>query len=57
VPLAEVIAAVRRHAPVVRGELVGLAPEAAWHGFPADLPVPGFDPARHLLERRLGRVA
>jgi glutamate formiminotransferase len=57
VPLAEVIAAVRRHAPVACGELVGLAPEAAWAGFPADLPVPGFDPERHLLERRLGRVA
>jgi glutamate formiminotransferase/glutamate formiminotransferase/formiminotetrahydrofolate cyclodeaminase len=57
VPLAEVVAAVRRHAPVARGELVGLAPAAAWDGFPADLPVPGFDPRRHLLEHRLGRVA
>jgi glutamate formiminotransferase len=53
-PLAEVVAAVRAHAPVVRAELVGLAPEAAWEGFPEDVPVPGFDPERHLLERVLG---
>jgi glutamate formiminotransferase / 5-formyltetrahydrofolate cyclo-ligase len=57
VPLAVLVAAVRRHADVVRAELVGLAPETAWAGFPDDLAVPGFDPDRHLLERRLGRVA
>ena len=51
--LAEVVAAVRARAPVSHAELVGLAPEAAWAGFPADVPVPAFDPGRHLLERRL----
>jgi glutamate formiminotransferase/glutamate formiminotransferase/formiminotetrahydrofolate cyclodeaminase len=53
VPLALVVAAVSRHAPVVAAELVGLAPEAAFDGFPADLPIPGFDPARHIIERAL----
>ncbi len=54
VPLREVLAAVRRHAPVARGELVGLAPAAALAGFPEDVPLPGFDPARHTLEKALG---
>lgn len=53
-PLAEVVEAVRAHAPVESAELVGLAPAAAFEGFPADVPVPGFDPARHLLENALG---
>ncbi len=53
-PLRDVVEAVRRHAPVAGAELVGLAPQAAFAGFPADVPVPGFDPDRHLLER-LGR--
>ena len=39
VPLATVVAAVARHAPVAACELVGLAPAAAFDGFPADLPV------------------
>jgi glutamate formiminotransferase / 5-formyltetrahydrofolate cyclo-ligase len=38
-PLAEVVAAVRRHAPVDRAELVGLAPRAAFDHFPDDVPV------------------
>jgi glutamate formiminotransferase len=38
-PLADVVEAVRRHAPVVRAELVGLAPRAAFHHFPDDVPV------------------
>jgi glutamate formiminotransferase / 5-formyltetrahydrofolate cyclo-ligase len=33
---------------------VGLAPRAAFAEFPADVPVPGFDPARHLIEDALG---
>jgi glutamate formiminotransferase/glutamate formiminotransferase/formiminotetrahydrofolate cyclodeaminase len=53
VPLALVVAAVGRHAPVVAAELVGLAPRAAFDGFPADLPIPGFDPARHIIENAL----
>jgi glutamate formiminotransferase len=56
-PLRDVVAAVRRHAPVAAAELVGLAPQAAFDGFPEDLPIPGFDPARHLIERALARLA
>lgn len=38
VPLGEVVAAVERHARVAEAELVGLAPAAAFEGFPADVP-------------------
>jgi glutamate formiminotransferase / 5-formyltetrahydrofolate cyclo-ligase len=54
VPLAAVVDAVRAHAEVASAELVGLAPAAAFAGFPQDLPIPGFDPARHLIENALG---
>jgi glutamate formiminotransferase / 5-formyltetrahydrofolate cyclo-ligase len=54
VALREVVAAVRAHAPVAAAELVGLAPRAAFADFPADVPVPGFDPERHLIENALG---
>jgi glutamate formiminotransferase len=37
--LAGVVEAVRRHAPVARAELVGLAPRAAFDHFPVDVPV------------------
>ena len=37
--LADVVEAVRRHAPVARAELVGLAPRAAFDRFPDDVPV------------------
>jgi glutamate formiminotransferase len=50
VPLAEVVAAIGRHARPARAELVGLAPRAAFEGFPDDLPV---DRRRH-LEDALG---
>ncbi len=53
VPLARVIEAVRKHARVVDGELVGLAPRVALEGFPEDVPLPGFDPARHIIENAL----
>jgi glutamate formiminotransferase len=53
-PLAEVVEAVRRNAEVASAELVGLAPRAAFEGFPADVPLPGFDPERHLIENALG---
>ena len=39
VPLAHVVAAVARHADVASCELVGLAPEAAFDGFPDDVAV------------------
>lgn len=54
VSLAAVVEAVRAHATVASAELVGLAPRAAFDGFPPDLPIPGFDPARHLIENALG---
>jgi glutamate formiminotransferase / 5-formyltetrahydrofolate cyclo-ligase len=38
-PLAILVEAVRRHAPVSGGELVGLAPEAAFEGWPQEIPV------------------
>jgi glutamate formiminotransferase / 5-formyltetrahydrofolate cyclo-ligase len=41
VPLAGVVAAVARHAPVTGTELVGLAPRAAFDDFPAELPIRG----------------
>jgi len=52
-PLRAVVAAVRAHAPLARAELVGLAPAAALLGFPSDLPMPGFDPSRHVIENVL----
>ena len=41
----------------VEAELVGLVPEAALAGYPEDLPIRGFDPAEHVIERRLGEPA
>jgi glutamate formiminotransferase len=50
VALADVVAAVARHAPVAACELVGLAPAAAFAGFPDDVPVRG----RRTVEDALG---
>jgi glutamate formiminotransferase len=57
-PLAEVVAlakrlAERHGARVVAAEIVGLVPRAALDGFPTDLPIPGFDPARGVVEERI----
>jgi glutamate formiminotransferase / 5-formyltetrahydrofolate cyclo-ligase len=52
-PLASVIDAVRAHARIASAELVGLAPAAAFAGFPDDVSIPGFDPERHLIENAL----
>jgi glutamate formiminotransferase len=52
-PLGEVVRTVAKLAPVASAELVGLAPRAAFDGFPAELPLPGFDPDRHLIENAL----
>lgn len=41
VPLAAVVAAIARHAEIAEAELVGLAPDAAFDGFPADVHVRG----------------
>jgi glutamate formiminotransferase/glutamate formiminotransferase/formiminotetrahydrofolate cyclodeaminase len=52
VALAEVVAAVARHAPVAGCELVGLAPKLAFDGFPDDIPVRG----RRTVEEALGET-
>ncbi len=63
VPLARVIEEVRRlaraHGPArpISGEVVGLVPEAALAGLPDDVPLSGFDPARHVIERRLASAS
>ncbi|MEX1141729.1 MAG: hypothetical protein WD993_04945 [Thermoleophilaceae bacterium] len=56
-PLSEIVAAVRARAPIAEAELVGLAPRAAFAGFPDDVPLRGFTPGRHLLESVLDTVA
>jgi glutamate formiminotransferase len=48
-PLAELLAAVERHAPVVEAELVGLAPRAAFDGWPDRVPIRN----RATIEERL----
>lgn len=58
VPLAEVVARVRDlAAPLgarpLEAELVGLIPQAALAGYPGEVPIRGFDPAVHVIERRL----
>lgn len=58
VPLGRVVEAVRGlAAPLgarpLEAELVGLAPAAALAGYPEDVPIRGFDPEQHLIERRL----
>lgn len=52
--LAEVVQAVARHAQIATAELIGLAPAAALEDFPADIPMPGFDPDSHVIEKALG---
>lgn len=56
VPLAEIVARVRARAPVRECELVGLAPAAAFDGFPGDVALRDFDPGRDLIENALGSV-
>jgi glutamate formiminotransferase / 5-formyltetrahydrofolate cyclo-ligase len=53
VPLAEIVERVRARAPVAGAELIGLAPRAAFDGFPDDVPLHGFSPERHILEEAL----
>jgi glutamate formiminotransferase / 5-formyltetrahydrofolate cyclo-ligase len=52
-PLRVIVERVRERAPIAEAELVGLAPRAALEGFPDDVPLRGFDPARHVLENAL----
>jgi glutamate formiminotransferase/glutamate formiminotransferase/formiminotetrahydrofolate cyclodeaminase len=58
VPLAEVVEqaralAVQSGASIAAAEIVGLVPEAALAHFPDEVPIPGFDPALGVIERRL----
>jgi hypothetical protein len=39
VPLAAVVAAIGRYAEIAEAELVGLAPRAAFEGFPAEIQI------------------
>jgi glutamate formiminotransferase len=41
----------------VEAELVGLIPAAALDGYPADVPIRGFDPALQTIERRLATLS
>jgi glutamate formiminotransferase / 5-formyltetrahydrofolate cyclo-ligase len=61
VPLGAVVERVRElAAPLgarpLEAELIGLIPTAAVAGYPADVPMRGFDPERHLIERRLAAL-
>jgi len=53
VTLAEIVERVRDQAEIVEAELVGLAPKAAFEGFPEDVPLRDFDAGRHLIENAL----
>jgi glutamate formiminotransferase / 5-formyltetrahydrofolate cyclo-ligase len=56
VPLAEIVERIRARAPVAEAELIGLAPRAAFDGFPSDVPLHGFSPERHILEEALAAL-
>jgi glutamate formiminotransferase len=60
-PLGEVVERVRAlAAPLgarpLEAELVGLIPQAALVDYPADVPMRGFDPRRHVIEARLAEA-
>jgi glutamate formiminotransferase/glutamate formiminotransferase/formiminotetrahydrofolate cyclodeaminase len=55
-PLSTIVQAVRARAEVAEAELVGLAPQAAFDGFPEDVGIRGFDPERHLIENALRSI-
>ena len=57
-PLAEVAERVQElalahGARVVAAEVVGMVPGAALEGWPEEIPLPGFDPAQQVIERRV----
>lgn len=59
-PLGEIVQVVRdeaalRGTAVIETELIGLIPEAAMEDYPEDVPIRDFDPAFHVIERRLKR--
>ena len=51
-PLRAVINAVARHAKIKEAELVGLAPEAAFDGWPQEIPLRGYATIEETLHRR-----
>lgn len=58
VPLAAVVNGIRelaapRGARAVAAEVIGLIPQGALEGWPEQAPLSGFDPAKHLIERRV----
>ncbi len=58
VPLAAVVNRIRELAAphgarAVAAEIVGLIPESAMEGWPQKAPLSGFDPAKHVIERRV----
>jgi glutamate formiminotransferase / 5-formyltetrahydrofolate cyclo-ligase len=58
VPLAAVVRRIRELAAphgahAVGAEVIGLIPERALEGWPDQAPISGFDPARHVIERRV----
>ena len=60
-PLGAVVEEIRRLAAQlgarpVEAELVGLIPVAALADYPADVPIRGFEPSRHVIERRLAAL-
>lgn len=55
VPLVRLLEQISCHAQVTAAELVGLAPRAAFEGFPGDLPVRGYDPATSVIENVIAR--
>lgn len=62
VPLADLVERVRAlAAPLgaapVAAEIVGLVPAAALLGYPADVPIRGFDPAAQTIEARLATTS
>jgi glutamate formiminotransferase/glutamate formiminotransferase/formiminotetrahydrofolate cyclodeaminase len=52
VRLAEVVAAVGRHAAIAEAEVIGLPPAAALDGFPAELPLRSSGTLEDALARR-----
>ena len=56
VPLGEIVERVRARAEIAEAELVGLAPRAAFEGFPEDVSLRGFSPERHLIENALASL-
>jgi len=55
-PLALLVEEVQREATIAEAELVGLAPAAAFDGFPEDVPIRDFDPSRKLIENAISSL-